>query len=446
MSATRSLRSRLAWSASAVVAVWLAVLTIGANLLLGHSLVGQAGTLLRARAEATAATVQVSATGQVAVAEGPDDAALDLGTWIFAADGSVVETPSGHSSRLDRAAAQLAARGSGTTDAGAAERIRLLAVPITAGGRHVATVVTSTSLTPYDQLRRLAWLASAVLAAALLVAVHLVLRANVGRALRPVQEMTAQAGRWSADDVDRRFGGDPRPAELDVLARTLDTVLERLAAVLRRERQLTDELGHELRTPLARIQGEIDLLTSRRRSEEELATAHAAIDDAVGSMQRTIDTLITSARQDAGTLTGRGRVAPVVRRLGDRVAAGRGDLDVSVRRAEDLTAGVDPHLLERLLAPVLENAARYAVRRVEVAGALLDGSVRLTVADDGPGISPDARELVFQPGWRAEPADGHPGAGLGLALARRLAEAAGGTIGLDGPGPGTRFVVELPAA
>jgi signal transduction histidine kinase len=82
--------------------------------------------------------------------------------------------------------------------------------------------------------------------------------------------------------------------------------------------------------------------------------------------------------------------------------------------------GTDPQLLERLLSPVVANAARYAVHEVEVSAGAADGHVRVVLADDGPGVAAEDRECVFQPGWRGEPADGHAGAGLGLALARRL--------------------------
>src|SRR3954465_11243035 len=89
-----SLRNRLAWSASLVVALWVIVLTVGANLLLTGVLGRQADDVLRVRAEATAATVQPGADGRVVVSDSRDDRALDTGTWIFAADGTAVERPS----------------------------------------------------------------------------------------------------------------------------------------------------------------------------------------------------------------------------------------------------------------------------------------------------------------------------------------------------------------
>lgn len=234
-----SLRSRLSWSASLVVALWVVLLAAGANILLARGLASQADGVLQARAEAVAQTVQVAADGRVLVLEARDDQALDVGTWIFNADGVVVERPPSSSSALDAVAADLAGAGAGRRDLGAEDPVRLLSLPVTEDGQQVAAVVTSTSLSPYRQVERLALLGSVAVALLLVMIVHLVLRANVTRALRPVQEMSAQAGAWSADDVERRFGAEPRPAELAELARTLDQLLDRLAAVLRHEQRFS---------------------------------------------------------------------------------------------------------------------------------------------------------------------------------------------------------------
>jgi signal transduction histidine kinase len=444
VTATRSLRSRLAWSASAVVTVWVAAFVVAGNLLLGSALTRQVDTMLDTRAAATADTVQVSPDGRVSVLLDDDDTALDVGTWVLGRDGAPLESPPRSTPALDAAAAALARGGGTTAEVDVAEPVRLLAHPVRDGGDRVATVVTSTSLAPYQDLRRLVWIASVVVAAVVLAAMHLVLRATVGRALRPVQEMTAQADRWSAADVDRRFGQAQRPAELEELARTLDAVLERIGAVLRRERQLSDELSHELRTPLTRIQAEVDLLGARPRDPAELAAAHASIAEAATDMEHIVDTLMSSARAGAGSLTGRCDAAPVLERLAARLREARPDLAVRVRAASPAPVGVEEALLERLLSPVVENAGRYARSRVELAADRAGGRVCLQVHDDGPGVPADRREVVFRPGWRGEPGDGHPGAGLGLSLARRLAEAAGGSIAVA-EGPGGRFAVDLPA-
>jgi len=437
----RSLRGQLAWSATAVVAGWVLLLAVGANLLLGSALAGQADGVLQARAEATALTLDVAPSGVVTVEEGRDDRALDVGTWIVAGDGSLVEGPPGSTAGLDRVALGLAGSGRRSAEVGEDDPLRLFALPVTQGGAQVATVVTSTSLAPYRQLERLALGGSAAVALLLLVMVHLVLRANVGRALRPVQEMSAQAARWSADDVDRRFDRAPRQTELAELAATLDGVLDRLSAVLRHEQRLTAELSHELRTPLARLRAEVELAQDRRPADPALTAIGAAAEE----MQQIIGTLLTAAR--AGTRTAPGRccaaeavadlLANLPVRAGLRVVA---DVDA------DLVVGVDPAVLRRLLAPVLENGLRYARTTIRVHGERRDDGVRLVVEDDGPGVPSEHAARVFDPGWRADPGDDHPGGGLGLALTARLATAAGGSVTCRAGGPGGRFEITLPPA
>jgi signal transduction histidine kinase len=440
----RSLRDRLSWSASAVVAVWLVLLAVGANVLLSSALSGQADSVLQARAEATAITVRVAPSGAVtAVDGGRDDQALDVGTWIIARDGTLVEGPPGSSPELDRAAQGLAGRGRQTTEVGEENPLRLFALPVVEGGDQVATVVTSTSLAPYRQLERLAGWGSAAVGLMLLVIVHLVLRANVGRALRPVQQMSEQAARWSADDVDRRFDREPRPTELAELAATLDGVLDRLSAVLRHEQRLTAELSHELRTPLARLRAEVELAQGRRPSDPAVAGGLAAIDAAAGDMQKIIETLLQAARAGTRTAPGRCRPAPAVAEL---LAATGSPPGVQVSAAIDpaLTVGVDAAVLQRLLAPVLDNALRYARSAVTVHAERTGQGVLLVVEDDGPGVAAADAARVFQPGWRADPDDDHPGGGLGLALAARLATASAGAITCRPGGPGGRFEIALP--
>jgi signal transduction histidine kinase len=440
----RSLRDRLSRSASAVVAVWLLLLAVGANVLLGSALSGQADSVLQARAEATAITLQVAPSGVLTVDEGRDDQALDVGTWIIARDGTLVEGPPGSSPELDRTAQDLAGRGRQTTDVGGDSPVRLFALPVTEGGRQVATVVTSTSLAPYRQLERLAGWGSAAVAVLLLVIVHLVLRANVGRALRPVQQMSEQAARWSADDVDRRFDRQARPAELAELAATLDGVLDRLSAVLRHEQRLTAELSHELRTPLARLRAEVELADARRPDDPVVTAGLAAIDAAAADMQKIIETLLVTARAGTRTAPGRCRPAQAVVEL----VAGTGTppgVQVSADIDPDLTAGADAAVLQRLLAPVLDNALRYARSSVTVTGERSSTGVLLVVEDDGPGVAVDDADQVFRPGWRADPADEHPGGGLGLALAARLVTATAGSITCRPGEPGGRFEITLPA-
>jgi signal transduction histidine kinase len=440
-----SLRNRLSWSASLVVALWVLVVAVAGNVLLAGMLARQADGVLLARAEATAATLRVEPSGGIQVVEPQSDQALDVGTWIFAQNGAVVEQPIGSSAQLDRQAAALAGSGPRALDSGLADPVRLLALPVRLTSRQAATVVTSTSLAPYQQVRRLTVVGTVAAAALLLLVVHLVLRVNVSRALRPVRHMSTQAARWSADDIDRRFGPTPRPAELNALAETFDGVLNRLSAVVRHEQQLSAELSHELRTPLARVQAELDWVQDRPRNAAGLAEAHAAIGAAIREMSEILETLMTTARSNAGTAPGRCSPLEVVDRAAGQLRRTCPDLEVTVDVPSHLVAGVDAPVLDRLLGPVLDNAARYADHRIILTGSGGSGEVMVTIADDGPGLPMNSAARVFEPGWRADPADGHDGAGLGLALAVRLATAARGSLTARADGPGATFDIRLPA-
>jgi signal transduction histidine kinase len=107
-------------------------------------------------------------------------------------------------------------------------------------------------------------------------------------------------------------------------------------------------------------------------------------------------------------------------------------------------AGVDPEVLERIVAPLVDNAARHARSRVVLSANADAGRVWVSVADDGPGVPADARDEIFAPGVRAVSGDGHRGAGLGLPLARRLARAVGGDVTLAPEHGGAEFRVDLP--
>ncbi len=168
-------------------------------------------------------------------------------------------------------------------------------------------------------------------------------------------------------------------------------------------------------------------------------------------MRRICETLLTDA-QAAATQAGRpvpGRcdLLEVARSLARRARAEHPEAAPVTVSGAALTAGVSAAVAERILTPLLDNARRYATYTISVECVRRPAGVEVSVADDGPGVPPALGEEVFEAGRRADPDDNHPGAGLGLPLARRLARAAGGDVTLsDVPGPlgGARFVVTLP--
>jgi len=315
------------------------------------------------------------------------------------------------------------------------------------GGRRLGTVVAGVSLAPYEQTRRLALIASLAFGVIVLALVAAAARWLLASSLRPVRRMTRQAAAWSEHDLDQRFDlGFPHD-ELTELAATLDGLLDRLAAGLRREQRFSAELSHELRTPLARVLAESELALRRARPASEYRQALELVNRNAAQLTRTVDALLAAARHAAGSERGSADAYTACARAAD----GCGEL-AAQRRLEitpppqPIRLGVEPELAERILQPLLDNACRYGAATVTVAIDRADGAVRYTIDDDGPGVAADERERIFEPGVRGRQgsATGSPGAGLGLALARRLARSVGGDIEARAGTSGGRFVVTLP--
>jgi signal transduction histidine kinase len=281
-----------------------------------------------------------------------------------------------------------------------------------------------------------------------LAAIAVFSRWLIRRALRPVTRMTAEAADWSEHDLSRRFfSGEPRD-ELSTLGSVFDALLGRLAQSLRREQQLTAEVSHELRTPLAKILAEAELATSREHSPREHRTALELIARYAQDLQRVIETLLASARATGHTSASTTDAREVAQRVVEPL---RRTLEAQGKSIEVVSppmarAAVDAELLERILAPLLENASRFARRQITLDIRTVDSELVFEVRDDGPGIAPGERELVFEPGFRgAQPGSTvHTGAGLGLPLVRRLAGAAHGEVEARESADGGRFVVRLP--
>ncbi|GAA3164691.1 MULTISPECIES: sensor histidine kinase [Streptomyces] len=444
----RTLRGRLSLAALTCAASVMVLLTVVCNTVVRHHLQRQADDELHTRVTAVAATVDTRHT-PVRVLETTDDAPLDTNVWIYAGR-RLLEHPASapDGAPLSRAAARLAAHGDkrcAVHDAGAP--IGLCAAPVgdaDARGRPVAAVVAALDLRPYRASAATLLWASLALDGAVLAGAYALTWLAVGRALRPVTEMTDQATRWSAVSSPHRMAGTGRPAELTRLGTSLDELLDRIRAVLRHEQQLTRELSHELRTPLARITAELDWWRARPRSAAETAATHTVLADAADSMRSICDTLLDDARATADAAPGTADAVAVLRRLADRLSRPDGPA-VTVTGPDAAACGVPAALLERIVGPLADNALRYARTGVGIRIGRADGAIRVEVADDGPGVPPAFVAELFRPGSRADPADGHGGAGLGLPLARRLARTAGGEVAHEAQdSSGARFVVTLP--
>jgi signal transduction histidine kinase len=442
-----SLRARLTAGAVAGAAVMLAVLIVAFNLVLDARLRADADNLLRERAT-TVLRGLGTVNGRLSVIEAPDLSAIDAQTWIFAGE-RVLEQPAHVDTRNHRAAVALAASGAGFETVEATDT-RLLAVAVRRASRRLGTVVVGTSLAPYESTASSALLGSVILGVLTLAAIAALSRWLISHALRPVANLTAEAADWGERDLSRRFfAGEPHD-EMTRLASVFDGLLARLGHSLSREQRLTAEVSHELRTPLAKVLAEAELATARERSPEQYRAALELIKGHALNLQRVLETLLASARAAAGSRP----AASDARASAERAAAplretlaGQGK-SLELRSGQRVRVAVEADVVERILSPLLENAARFARARITLDIRVAGGEVLFEIRDDGPGVPPSERESIFDPGVRGESAgqDVHAGSGLGLSLVRRLARAAGGEVEARASSDGASFAVRLPAA
>ncbi|WP_370453369.1 sensor histidine kinase [Geodermatophilus marinus] len=228
---------------------------------------------------------------------------------------------------------------------------------------------------------------------------------------------------------------------------------DRLAAANRMRTALLAAVSHDLRTPLAGIKAASSALRSHDLdlTEADRAELVATVDESADRLTALVDNLLDMSRLQAGAVTP--TLAPtdvptaVHRALSwvEEPDLGRVELDWP----EELPPALaDPGLLERVLANLVGNAVRHAPSGpVTVAAGMLDEHVEVRVVDHGPGVGPGDRERLFAPFQRLGDSPAGQGVGLGLAVARGLTEAMGGTVSAeDTPGSGLTVVVSLSAA
>jgi heavy metal sensor kinase len=278
----------------------------------------------------------------------------------------------------------------------------------------------------------------------------------VRRSLAPIGEMTGRAAQIGAERLgDRLPIGNPRD-ELGALAIVLNDLLDRLQRAFEQQRRFMAEAAHELRTPVAVVRAETELALSGERSAGEYREALGVVGGESERLGRIVDDLLTFSRAEAGQQplrladTDLGEVAADAARALRALAARRG-VEITADVADELPMMADSDLLRRLVTNLVENAVKHGRPgdRVRVNAIADGGQYRLRVRDTGPGIPAEARTRIFEPFFRGSQAraeGGAAGAGLGLPIARWIAEAHGGHLELVESGPGgSVFEAAFPA-
>jgi signal transduction histidine kinase len=432
-----TLRLRITAVAALAVLAVLSVASLGLVLAQRSALVEALDELLDQHADTLEDRV---ASGQPV--QGADLPSDDVLAQVVAADGTVLAA----SPDLEGVLSLTGESGPRTVELpGTGEEARLLVREV--DGTRIAVAA---SLDDVDE-------STGVLAGSLMLAVPLstaVLAGlvwwAVGRALLPMEAIRARVDQITGTGLDQRV---PEPATSDEvarLARTMNAMLARLQESAERQRRFVADASHELRSPLARMRTELEVDRAHPGSADPAGTAASVLTETVG-LQRLVDDLLLLARGDADALAPGVRqpvdLDALVERLVRQVRVD-GGVRIDARGVRPAQVAGDHGQLQRVVGNLLDNAVRHARTEVVVTvGETGDGHADVVVADDGPGIAPEERERVFERFTRLDDARtaGTGGAGLGLAIARDIAERHGGTLELaPGAASGARFVLRLP--
>jgi heavy metal sensor kinase len=353
-------------------------------------------------------------------------------------------------------AAPGAARSSITTQQPNGVPLRVLTLPVEAGGKTYIVQLAYPLDDFYealDRFRRILFLTSPLL----------LLLASAGgywlsrRALAPVDQVTREARSISAQNLSSRLAVPRTGDELQRLSETLNGMLERLEQAFRRITQFTADASHELRTPVALMRTRAEITLRKARSQEEYRdTLRQILED----LQRTsslIENLMLLARADSGAEALERARINMVENVEQACLAGRAladakgiSLHVELPESPVWIEG-DANSLRRLFLILLDNAVKYTPPqgRITVSLSASDGSAVAEVRDTGIGIAAQDLSHIFERFFRADRARSREtgGAGLGLSIGKWIAEGHGGTISAQSkPGEGSVFQVRIPLA
>ena len=464
-----SFRNRLSVWHTAAVACFLAVGAFAGHWALARLVLGQLDAALVALAETEASALEADPGHPLRVHEfapgtaPPSFVRLDRFVQIVDLDGNVLAKSANlGTARLPAPQAMLQRLRAGevvfeTFEDFGEEPIRVAALPIDAAGGGYAVLVSGSLDDAYGILNAGRWLFLA-LSLLLLAGVAVTTAVFARRALRPVDEIVAQARRIGESNLAERL---PQPTSQDELGRLVDTLnamLDRVEHGVETQRRFTADASHELRSPLSRLRAEIEVTLRRPRDAAEYQETLRSCLEEVERLSQLTEELLTLAHLDADERPG--REAPAVRSCPSWTTR----CGVSLRRPTAARSASWSSPRERLrrsrsdttavglaLTNILDNAVKFSPAGADVkVGVSIDGAEALiVVTDHGPGVAPDELPRLFDRfhrGTAARESDA-PGFGLGLAISRAVIERQGGSISVESAGVGgARFSIRLPLA
>lgn len=290
-----------------------------------------------------------------------------------------------------------------------------------------------------------------ILVIALLVTVaagHVIGRA----ALRPIRRVSAAAAQVGSSNLHARIARAGLPIELWSLTGSFNQMLDRLEDAFARSSRFTDDVAHELRTPINNMRGELEVALSRARTPDEYRDALSSALEETDRLGRITRRLLFLARADDPSALQRedidvARELEAVREFYDAAASERG-VSLRLRVGPGLTARLDRTLFQQAAGNLVSNAIRHTSEggevRIDARGEA--AGLRLVVSDTGCGVAAEHLPHLFDRFYRVDPARGGPHVGLGLAVVRSIVERHGGQASIDSvPGQGARLQLFFPS-
>lgn len=389
----------------------------------------------------------------------PELALLDKFFQIFGPQGQITLQSANIKTRnipLSEQAKKTALQGQATYESVRLQHeipIRLLSYPIKHGDTLVNVLRVGTSLRPVEEmLNRLVFV--------LLIGSPLAVIVSVlggwflaGRALRPVDTMTVAAQRIAAGDLTQRIHNTSAD-EIGRLASTFNDMIARLESSIRQIRQFSADASHELRTPLTIIKGETELALRKDRQSGVYREVLESNLEEIDRMTRIVDELLFLSRADLGEI----KIAKepvqldhVVQEIQHQaIVLGKDrEIETVLDNLEPTTVLGDEWRLRELLLNIVDNAVKYSQEKGIVTINLqhANGMAKLSVQDNGIGISSDEQQMIFDRFFRSDTARAHAqkGTGLGLAICKWITETHQGQIQVESTqGQGSRFTISLP--
>ncbi|MEU8318160.1 HAMP domain-containing sensor histidine kinase [Nonomuraea sp. NPDC048881] len=263
-------------------------------------------------------------------------------------------------------------------------------------------------------------------------------------ALTPVSAIRNELAEITATDLGRRVPRGRRRDELDDLARTVNETLDRLERAVEQQRRFASDASHDLRSPIAAMRTQVEEAMLAPEEADWPRTGRRVI-EGLDRLQNIVGDLLTLARLEAGA-PGRREPVDLARLVREELLRRPERKPVETRLRSGVVVEGDALRLSRLLANLLDNAERHADTMITVTVGEHEGRAVLEVLDDGAGIAPDQREAVFRRFTRLADSRRRDagGTGLGLPIAREIAEAHEGRLTIEPSERGARFVLQIP--